>query len=329
MTTTIMMRSLIISTLLATAAIAQVGGPVLGYVPEGATVRPMYGLPAAGAIGAGIAEGGWSRIAVSPSQNFLIATSAATGAVQVVNLLKPSVTAIPGAAANPDILAVSPSGTSAALWFTSSSHIQVVTGLPDAPSVRTIDASFLNASPLAISVSDDGQWAAALFSAGVYAFGPSAQVIPLQTDSGVVALSFMHNSHDLALATSARATSIAGVGAANQPSILYDYSAQSLSPRALGVSFDNQQVVVADAAGKLVNINAASHAASTVDCACSPTGVFSLGGSVFRLNGTGRTGDTRTGHTGDLKVFDAAAGAVWIVPPALSEALSETKGARQ
>ena len=79
-----MMRSLIFSTLITSAAFAQVGGPILGYVPEGATIRPMYGLPAAGAIGAEIAEGGWAQIAISPSQNFVIATKADTGEVLLV-----------------------------------------------------------------------------------------------------------------------------------------------------------------------------------------------------------------------------------------------------
>jgi hypothetical protein len=317
------MRLFIFSTLLAGASFAQVGGPILGYVPEGDTIRSMYGLPAAGAIGPQIAEGGWARTAISPTQNFVLATSANNGEVLLVNLVKPSVTSIPGVNANPDILAISPSGASAALWFPLTSRLQIVTGLPDSPSVRIVDASFLNSSPLSIAVTDDGQWAVGLWSSGVYAFG--TQVIPLQTDPGVRALAFFHNSHNLTLATSARATMIADVGGANQPSTLFDYSAQSLSPRAIGASFDNQVAVVADAAGKLVNINIAARGANTVDCGCSPTGLYSLGASVFRLNGTSRTGASRTGSTQDLKVFDAAAGAVWIVPPALSE----VKGARQ
>jgi hypothetical protein len=225
------------------------------------------------------------------------------------------------------MLAISPSGTSAALWLPSLNHLQVVTGLPDAPSVTTIDASFLNASPSAIAVTDDGQWTVGLFSAGVYAFGPSAQVIPLQTDPGVIALAFFHNSHNLGLATSSRATLITAVGAANQPSTLYDYSAQSLSPRSMAISFDNRHAVIADSTGKLVNINVAAASANIVDCGCSPSGVYSLGGSIFRLNGTGgapRNAIQRSGPKRDLKLFDADAGAVWIVPPALFET-----GARQ
>jgi hypothetical protein len=320
-----MIRSLLLPVLLLpAAAFSQVGGPLLGYVPEGAAIRPMYGLPAAGAIGSAINAGrDFSQIAISPQQNFALVTDAATGAVIVV---KPGVsqTAVTGAGANPNMLAISPTGTSAALWFPLVGHMQVVTGLPDSPSVTNVDASFLNASPLAIAVTDDGQWAVGLFSSGVYAFG--AQVIPLQTDPGVVALAFLHSSHNLTLATAARATSIADVGGANQASILYDYSAQSLTPRAMAVSFDNQHAVIADSAGKLVNINIPSTSANIVDCACSPTGVYSLGGSVFRLNGSGPSGTDRTGPRPDLKVFDAAAGAVWIVPPALSEA---TTGGRQ
>jgi len=315
-----MIRSLTLSMCLASAAFAQVGGPVLGYVPEGAAIRTMYGLPAAGAIGNAIDTGrNFSQIAISPQQNFAIATAADTGAVAVVDPVKASVTAIAGVSANPDVLAVSPTGTAAALWFTSLGRMQVVTGLPASPSIATMNAPFLNGTPTAIAVSDDGQWAVGVWSAGVYAFGISANIVPLQTDPGVAALAFFHNNHNLAVATVARATSITDVGGANRASVLYDYSQQALLPKGIGVSFDNQRVLVADAAGKLVNITIAGSSANIVDCGCSPSGVFGLGDAVFRLNGTGPSGTDRTGHTPELKLFDAAAGAVWIVPPALSE----------
>jgi hypothetical protein len=305
------MRTFIFSIFLCGIAFAQIGGPFLGYVPDGTRIRPMHGLPAAGAIGAAIDAGrDFSHIAISPNQDFAIATAADSGEAMVV---KPgiSLTAIKGVSTNPDILVMSPHGTSAALWFPLLGHLEAISGLPDAPSVRTIDAAFLNASPLAIAISDDGQWAAGLFSAGVYAFGPSGEVIPLQTDPGVVALAFFHNRHDLALATSTRVTSIADIGGSTQSSVLYDFSAQPLSPRALAISFDNQRAIVADAAGTLLNIAIATGTANLVDCGCSPTGLDGLGGALFRLNGPGRKSE--------LKLFDAAAGAVWIVPPALSE----------
>jgi hypothetical protein len=302
------MRTLIFSCLLCGALSAQVGGPLIGYVPEGAHIRPMYGLPAAGAIGAPLTAGrDFALTAIAPTQNFALVTTADTGELMVY---KPSsgLTTISGAATSPDALAISPTGTSAAIWFPLTGKLQIVTGLPDSPAVRTIDASFLNASPLSIAISDDGQWAAGLWSSGVYAFGPSAVVIPLQTDPGVVALSFFHNNHDLALATATRATTIADIGGATQTSVLYDYSALGLlSLRAIAASFDNRVTVVADSAGNLVNLASATLS----NCGCSPTGLYGLGGALFRLNSPGR-------H--ELKLFDAAQGTVLIVPPALNQA---------
>ncbi len=309
------MRIFFLSTIFCGAAFAQVGGPLLGYVPEGTGIRPMYGLPGAGAIGSAIATGRtFARMAVSPRQNFAIAAAADTGELLVV---KPGVSIVPagGTEVNPDILAVSPEGTAAAAWFSSSNHLEIVSGLPDASAIRVIDASFLNASPLAIAISDDGQWAAGLWSAGVYAFGPNSAVIPLQTDAGILAVAFFHNRHDLALATANRATSMTDLGGAMQASVLYDYSAQALMPRAIGVSFDNQIAVVADRGGSLVAIQVSAGTASTFDCGCSPEGLYGLGGAIFRLNGTGAS---RERSRAQLKLFDGATGRVLIVPPALS-----------
>jgi len=311
------MRSLLFFVILCRAGMAQLGGPIIGYVPEGTQIRTMYGLPAAGAIGAAINPGrDFAQIVISPQQNFAIAVDAATGDVLIV---KPaSVSAINGVGSNPSFIAVSPTGTSAALWFAATGQMQIVTGLPTTPVVSTLNLSFMNASPSAMAVSDDGQWAVGLFSGGATAFGPNGQAIPLQTDAGILATSFFHNSHDLALANSARATIITDVGGANQPGVLYDYSTQSLLPRGIGVSFDNQLALVANGGGKLVDISVANRTATVVDCGCSPTGVYGLGDALFRLNGTG--GPSAMGRTGprpELKLFDAAAGAVWIVPPAL------------
>ena len=315
-----MIRLLTFSMCLPIAAFAQVGGPILGYVPDHAAIRTMYGLPAAGAIGGAIATGReFAQIGISPQQNFAIATTADTGSVVIVDTVKASVTAIEGVSPNPDVLAVSPGGTAAALWFTSLGRMQVVTGLPASPSVATVDAPYLDSTPTAAAVSDDGQWAVGVWSAGVYAFGISAKIMPLQTDPGVVSLAFFHNNHNLAIATASRATSITDVGGANQVSVLHDYSQQALLPKGIGVSFDNQRVLVADAAGKLANISVAGSNADIVDCGCSPSGVYGLGDALFRLNGTGPSGTNRSGPAPELKLFDAAAGSVWIVPPALSE----------
>jgi hypothetical protein len=310
------MRIFILPTFFCGILSAQLGGPLIGYVPDSTGIRPMYGLPAAGFVARALPAGrDFARIAISPSQSFAIVTTADTGAVMV---FQPSsgLSPIAGAAASPDLIALSPSGSSAALWFPALNRIEAITGLPSAPSIATIDASFLNASPVALAISDDGQWTAGLFSNGVYAFGTNSAVIPLQTDPGVVALAFAHGNHNLALATATRATLITGVGGAMTPSVLNDYSAQPLSPRAIALSSDNSLAIVADSTGNILQIAVVSSTANLIDCHCSPEGLYGLGGALFRLNGTSAPG--RSGRATELKLFDASAGAVWIVPPALS-----------
>jgi hypothetical protein len=305
------MRALILSSLFCGAALAQVGGPLLGLVPEGSQIRPLYGLPAAGAIGAALSTGrAFSHVAVSPQQNFAVAVAADTGQLLIVTP-GAGVTPLSVTETNPSALIASPHGTAAAAWFPLSGHLIALSGLPDSPQVRVIDASFLNASPLSIAMSDDGTWAAGLWGAGVYAFGPSGQVIPLQTDPGVTAIAFFHNSSTLALATANRATSIA-LGGSMTTSLLYDYSAQPLTPRAIALSFDNKITAIADVAGTVLTIQ--SGTATALHCGCAPEGLYGMGGALFRLNGMGATRHA----SGELKLFDAAAGAVWIVPPALA-----------
>jgi hypothetical protein len=79
----------------------------------------------------------------------------------------------------------------------------------------------------------------------------------------------------------------------------------SFSPAGLATSFDNKEIVLADRRGSIYSINTATGTPSTVDCQCTPTGVFGLGGAVFRLTGS---------SIGAIKLFDAAAGAILAVP---------------
>lgn len=320
---------MILTALLPIAAFAQVGAPFIGLVPDGSHLREMYGLPAAGAIGSMIVSRDFSHIAIlAPSQYGAVVSAADTGEVFVATEVSAggfALTPVPGATANPDSIVTSPEGTSAALWYGLSHQLQIATALATSPATRSIDASLLNVSPLALAVSDDGQWAAGIWPSGVYAFGPNGQMVNLQTDPGVVALAFFHNGHGLAFASASRATSIQDVGGNTGATVLYDYSQQSISPRAIALSSDNSRAVVADASGKIVNITIASGAANTIDCGCSPTGLYGLGDALFRLNGIRQTlveqiGVVTRPHTtaAELKLFDASTGAVWIVPPALN-----------
>jgi len=302
---------------LASAAWGQIGGPVLGYLPEEHSLRTMYGFPAAGSVGTALNTGRALTVsAVSPSQNFALAVASATGELLLVvpraNGSAAAVSPVSGATAGASRIVVSPDGSAAASWFSSTGHIQVIGGLPGSPAVSDIDASFLGANPASLAVSDDGQWVAGAWAQGLYAFGPSGQVTVLPVDGPVTALSFFHRRADIALATATQAVTIADIGGGAVPTVVWSAPVDPAQPAApagsvlgTGVSFDNNSVVLAWSSGGLVTINLAAGTSARADCGCAPTGIFGLGGSIFRLTGL---------NYGAVKVFDSATGDVWFVP---------------
>ena len=290
-------------------AFAQIAGPVLGYIPDGGRIRPVYGIPAASAVGSALDQGrDLARIAVSPRQDYVLATAADTGEAL---LIAPGGNAahLDGAAAGADRIVISPRGSAAALWFSATSHLQIVSGLPAAPSVLDIDAAFRGAAPGALAVSDDGQWLVGTWPDGVYALGAAGQVNRLPVDSNAAALAFFHRRTDLAVATPTAILTITDAGGSAVPSVVYDSSASPLSPVAIALSFDNLHLAAADLAGTVLAVDLSSGVPASVDCACAPEGLFAMGGSVFRLTGF---------SPGALKLFDAATGDVWFTPLAVS-----------
>jgi DNA-binding beta-propeller fold protein YncE len=294
------------------AAWAQVGAPVLGYVPDGGRIRPVYGIPAAATVATPLDYGrNFSLIAISPLQNFALVTSADTGAV-LLAASNGSTTSLPGAAPNPDRIVLSPGGSAAVLWFSSTSHLQIVSGLPNAPSIREADATFLSAllddsssadAPGALAVSDDGQWVAGSWSRGLYAFGPNGEVTRLPMRERAAALAFFAGRQDLALATELHVFSIADVGGRAAVSTLY--AGDRLTPVGMALTSDNQRMVVAASSGTLLTLDLAAGSTSRFDCGCAPVGVFGMGRAAFRL----------TGLTGSFfKLFDASSSEVLFVP---------------
>ncbi len=291
-----------------TAAWAQVGAPVLGLLPDHGRILPVNGIPAAASIAPALNFGGaFVQIAISPRQSFAMVSAADTGAV-LLAYPNGTTTAVPGIAAYPDGIWLSPLGSSAVLWFASSRLLEIVSGLPASPVVRQVNATFLSSSgndvPASLAVSDDGAWGAGAWSSGVWGFGPNGEVRNLLPGNRAFALAFYAGLEDLAAATRTGIYSISDVGGSAAVSTLY--SAQSLlSPSGLGISTDNQRLVMADSTGGLVTLIPSSGAAAQMKCGCSPDGVFPMGGSLFRI--TGLTGSV-------FRLFDAAAGSVFLAP---------------
>ncbi len=296
----------ILCALCSSLALAQVGGPVLGLVPDGAAVRVMVGMPGAGAVGPVVASG-LSAIAISPAQNFAIGMDA-NGAAQLA-LASGAMSPVAGVAANANQIAISPTGSAAALWFAANSQFQIVTGLPGAASVRATDASAFGA-PIAFAVSDDGHLAAS-FAAGVEMFSPDGSVAPVAVSDRVTALAFYANSASLAMASAASVFSLVNgtltalYRAAPQPG--RELRAAG-APGGIAVSQDGLWMAAAMHDGSVISIHLTSGAASKTVCGCLPDGVFTIGGAAFRLtNAVGSAG---------VKLIDASSGNILDVPPA-------------
>ena len=301
------------------SAFAQVGAPQLGWVPDGTRIRPVYGIPAAAAVGAPIlADQNFAQIAASPARNYVLVAAADTGAVSIYTTQQ-GLIPLPGAGNAPDSVILSPRGSAAALRFSSRyspvNRLQVVTGLPDAPVIRQLDASFLRFAPSALAISDDGAWVAGTWPSGMYAFGPNGEVKGLPVASAT-ALGFFQGTHNLAAAGPAGLQMVTGVDGFAVVSTLLSSSDSSLQPVAVAATSDNRTLVLADQSGSVTTIDIASGATTASDCGCQPQGLFGMGPSAFRL--TGLVG-------GAFKLFDAASGEILFVPLALTE----TEGAGQ
>jgi len=315
-------RIILVACCLSTAAsaFAQVGAPQLGWVPDGTRIRPVYGISAAAAVGAPIpVDQDFALIAASPARNYVLVAAADTGTVSLYTTLLRFVP-LAGAGSAPDSVTLSPLRSAAALWFSSMNQIQVITGLPDAPAIRQLDASFLGSAPGTLAISDDGAWVAGTWIAGtgtsgLYAFGPNGEVNQLPVESAT-AVGFFQGSHNLAAAGPAglqMVTSVEGFAIVSNPLTSAD---SSLQPIGVAATSGNRTLVLADQSGSLTTIDITSGAAVTSDCGCQPLGLFGMAPSEFRLTGL---------EGGAFKLFNAASGEILFVPLALSE----TEGAGQ
>jgi hypothetical protein len=283
---------------LAVAALAQVGGPALGYLPDGGTLRAIYGSPAEGTIGPALNAGRkYTQVVASPTGSFALA-SADSGEVLILTAAADGarLQAVTVQGASAGNIQLSPNGSSALI--SEGGHMQVLGGLPvSAPVLRSLDTSSLGKAS-AVAVSDDGQWVACVFGGAVRGLGPASQIILLPAPAGVTALTFFHGTEDLALATASRIVKISDIGGAAAQSSIFgsaDGPAPPESPMAIALTSDNAHIVVLEPSGGIAQVNLASGAVSTATCGCTARGLFGLGGFAFRLSSLAG---------GSVKVYD-------------------------
>lgn len=286
---------------------AEMSGPSLGYTPDGSRVRPMYGLPGAGAVGDPV-NIGRELAEITAAPNYALAIAADNG--QALMIAGGAAAVLNGTAPGASEIAVSPAGASAALWFLNG-HFEIVTGMPSSPAVRDLDASFLTGAPASIAVSDDGQSVVGVWENGAFIFHSNgAAAIPL---NGIEAVAFLPNQNRMVAATADGISEIDGGAVTDLYHVTGNRRTEARDAAVgIGASADDRYVVAADRAGEVVTVDLTAGTSSITRCGCAPEGVFPLGGTLFRL----------TGAAHQVNVFDASENAVLVIPPALAAASS-------
>jgi hypothetical protein len=284
----------------ATAALGQdqsaISGPILGFIedPNGASIQPIRGVLGASILGQPLTLGSEIRnTVISPKQDYALAVRSDGGEVVLIPLSSSPLRldSLSGVHAGATRLAISPSGTAAAV-FGQDRTVQSIRRLPDTPElVFQVDVSDIPGHLQGLAVADDGTLALLNFitpgdtTLWVVSSNGSRWVLPAQRPS---AATFLTNRHDVLIADDA----------AQEVFLLsnIDQEASRLSVASFGDGFhafsgvasseDGLHVFVTSRKSETVTLIDLERGLSVpLPCHCQATGFRALKGtSVFRLS---------------------------------------------
>lgn len=276
----------------------QVTGPVAGYVFDGAALRPIAGVPGGATLGGALDLGlAASAVAVSPKLDSAIVT-ASDGSLHLFRLSGNTATEVwwNGLPTVPARVVYSPSGMAAAIY--AAGRVQAFIGLPNAP-VPAFSAELgppatgterqsASAALQAIAVSDDAAWLLAAINGRVSLLSVSGSSSVILEGAREAAVAFAPGSHAAAVLNGSAGSLHRFFDVSEAPSQMQRLPAPGLAePAGLAFTADGKFVLAATRTGKSVRIfDFAGGAATTLDCACAPTGVARMG-SLFRLTDAG------------------------------------------
>ena len=309
---------------------ASVAGPSLGFAYDASlgAIRPIRGIPGAAILDDPIDAGfAFAAAAISPRQDYALALSADDGQVRLIRFQNGGLTAlfVNNAMVSPDRMIFSPSGRAAVLYQQSSGRLQVLAGLPEAPTAQDAGTLVFTGSQAGIAVSDDG--ALVLLASGgqdsdpVWLLAPGGNLLQLPLPGSSVAVSFRRDSHDaLALTRTGDLYLARNVDTSLDLRQVHAGDEQTSSPVAVQFSSNGARAYTANATGTLAAFDLATGAANMVSCQCGPTGLQPLNsGMLFRLNEISNL---------PLLLLDGSGAAprVWFVPPYRAAVDSQRSG---
>ena len=326
-----MLGSFVIAALSAafgTAAQAEsIHGPILGFMRDssGAVIWPIIGVPGATALAGRLQfETDIRGAVISPGQDYAIALRSDDGSVVVVSLRAdpPTLSPVSGTHPSPGMVAISPTGSAAAVYDPETQIVQVIGHLPQAPElIHEFHVSDIPGRATEMALSDDGSIAVVKFAGGNTAGGTELWVVDSSSSwrvgsEGPATAAFFPNSHDAVVADEATQSVFLMMnvdqGATRIPLLSAADGLDAFS--SVSVSGDGREVFIADnGSGTVAIVNMETRRPTLASCQCHPTGFYRLRrNSIFQL--TEPSEDPVT-------VLDTSSGEprIFIIPPESSE----------
>jgi DNA-binding beta-propeller fold protein YncE len=286
------------SLLLAQPGSPAISPPVLGFVFDARAhaVQPILGIPGASVLGAPLAfPFAIVDAAISPRQDYILVL---TGQDHALRLLRPAqagvlIRSIDGVMQGADRVFISPAGSALAIYHIADGLIQVVTGVPDSP---TVQQELRRANPgdvfRSVAISDDG---AAVLAAGsetgslsLTIFGRDGVARQLPTSGSISAMAFRSQTHDALIADpqTHQVSLLRNATEAAEFQVVGGIKDGVFAPVAVEFASDGLTAFVANSeTGNVAILDLTGGPARSISCDCRPTGLYRLSGdSLFRLN---------------------------------------------
>lgn len=276
-------------------ATGAISGPVLGFVPDasGTAIQPILGVLGASFFGPPLVlDSDVRNTIISPKQDYALAVRALDAQPVMIRFDPVEVVSLNGVRAGADVIAISPGGTSAAVYGHSNKALQSITRPSEAPAI--VFESNLSDIPgrlRGMAVADDGTLVLLNFADGdttalwAVSFTGSRWLVAAARPS---AANFIKGRHDVVVADDAaqEVFLILGVdGTANRvPVASFGEGFDSIS--SVAASDDSQRIFISSkGAGTVTIVDLATGLSSALPCNCQTSGLHRLkGNSVFRLS---------------------------------------------
>jgi hypothetical protein len=270
--------------------------PILGFLFDAQTrgIRSLFGGPEASMLSEPLELGAFKQIDAARRNNFGLAIIEGTNQPVVIDFTAQSnqIHAVPDLPSDADLFALSPSGVSAAVYYSNAGAVKGIKDLPYKAAV--IRTGYLGTGQVrGLAISDDGATILADVNDGavdsIVTISAEGDARRLFSPSGRAQITFLNNSHDSIVVDQGSGN----VYLLRDPAIsgelmpLPGVKESIGSTVGTGLSYDNKYVFfAASETGMVARFELATGWITVTSCACTPDGLWSLNrNSLFRLNG--------------------------------------------